>query len=364
MSASVPNRFPEGYIPSLETLQRYQRGELEGPELSWVETWTSESRLASEAAEFVQPSNLETLSAITERINLKVAAQVSRETGSGLANWKSLSLLTILPAALLLGLWLWWPGEPAATQSFDSEVAEPVAKESPISPMKDTDVAEESVANSSPAAQPEAKFSKQTEPASTNEESKASISEPILEPTAVSALPEQEVEEAKSEKTVSDKPVRRRFIEEPKRSPILQIVAVEILNIHPFDPSERKERKEKRPRNPSTAPPLTEKKKTNRNSSGNIAVPEFYGGDVGLKDYLTNNLSDIQRSKLPVDRKTIVIRFSVTSKGELDELEILTPVMPSVDAEIEKLMRNMPRWKPGRNGKKGAVSYTVSITLD
>ncbi|MGD1846289.1 MAG: hypothetical protein ACFB10_12960 [Salibacteraceae bacterium] len=348
----------------METLTRFQRGELKGPELEWVEAWTAESRLGSEVTEFIQPAQLKNLTDITERVNQRVAAKVN-QPGGGWTSWKLPALVVLIPILGLITWSLWPTNQMEVPQDTSNQQNAVVLTDSLSSGASLNEEPLPSDVEEPPSAT--VSNTKIATPASNKEElAQGSVNE---------VVPEASDSDLSSAEATSngDQEITPNTAESPpmsappvvRKSPMLQVVAVEILNIHPFDPSTRKEKKDRdKKRQGIDGPPLGEKKKSSKSNGGNIAVPEFYGGDSGLKDYLRNNLGDIQRSKIPVDRKNIVIRFSVTSKGELHDVEIMTPVLPAIDEKVMELIRNMPKWKPGRNGKRGAVSYMVSISLN
>lgn len=91
-------------------------------------------------------------------------------------------------------------------------------------------------------------------------------------------------------------------------------------------------------------------------------MPEFPGGMPGMMQYIAKNL------KYPVDAQTagvqgkIVVEMIINKEGKITEPKVANPVHPLLDAEAIRVIRTMPKWKPGtQKGKPVNVKYSVPI---
>lgn len=93
-------------------------------------------------------------------------------------------------------------------------------------------------------------------------------------------------------------------------------------------------------------------------------MPQFPGGDQDLFRYISQNL------KYPViDQENgiqgrVIIRFVVSKTGNIEKVEVLRGVSPSMNREATRVVENMPKWIPGRqNGEPVAVYFTLPISF-
>ena len=54
----------------------------------------------------------------------------------------------------------------------------------------------------------------------------------------------------------------------------------------------------------------------------------------------------------------------VEKDGSVTEVQVVNPVDPSLDKEAVRVVRNMPKWVPGKKDDKSVrVRYTLPITF-
>lgn len=92
---------------------------------------------------------------------------------------------------------------------------------------------------------------------------------------------------------------------------------------------------------------------------------EFPGGMVGLGQYITENL------QYPADVKTkrisgnVRVSYIIDKDGSIIEAKIIESVDPDLDNEALRLIRSMPKWKPGvRNGKYVKMRTSTVIPFE
>ena len=90
--------------------------------------------------------------------------------------------------------------------------------------------------------------------------------------------------------------------------------------------------------------------------------PMYPGGDEALLRYIGDHVvyPDVARENNIQGR--VIIKFCVTPSGGVDQISILKGVDPELDAEVVRVVKTLPRFKPGKQGGKPvSVWYTVPI---
>ena len=97
-------------------------------------------------------------------------------------------------------------------------------------------------------------------------------------------------------------------------------------------------------------------------SSALDQMPEFPGGMEALNAYLRNNIRYPQEAQKAGIQGRVIIQFIVSKDGSITDAEVVESVDPQLDAEGLRLIKNMPRWKPGmRKGQAIRVKQTLPI---
>ena len=93
-------------------------------------------------------------------------------------------------------------------------------------------------------------------------------------------------------------------------------------------------------------------------------MPSFPGGNGALMSYLNGN------TKYPVVAQEngvqgkVIISFVVERDGSISDVRVARSVDPSLDREAQRVVKSMPRWKPGKqNGSAVRVKYTVPVVF-
>jgi TonB family protein len=93
-------------------------------------------------------------------------------------------------------------------------------------------------------------------------------------------------------------------------------------------------------------------------------MPMFPGGDDALLKYIAENTVYPESSKEQNIQGRVIIRFCVTAKGGVEQINVLQGVTPELDAEAMRVVQTLPKFKPGRqSGKDVPVWYMVPITF-
>ena len=92
-------------------------------------------------------------------------------------------------------------------------------------------------------------------------------------------------------------------------------------------------------------------------------MPEFpNGGVTGLTEYIKQNLRYPAEAKKAGTQGRVVVQFLINENGAISDASVLRSVDRLLDAEAVRLVRSMPKWKPGmQKGKAVTVKYTVPV---
>ena len=95
------------------------------------------------------------------------------------------------------------------------------------------------------------------------------------------------------------------------------------------------------------------------------SMPEFPGGQQALFKYLSENVKYPVIAQENGIQGRVVCQFVVNKDGSIDDIEVVrSGGDPSLDKEAVRLIRSMPKWKPGRHkGKAVRVKYAVPVNF-
>ncbi len=93
-------------------------------------------------------------------------------------------------------------------------------------------------------------------------------------------------------------------------------------------------------------------------------MPDFPGGEEAFHNYLAKSV------KHPVDalkkgiQGRVFVSFVVDENGDITKVKLARGADPLLDKEAMRVIRNMPKWKPGyQDGKPVKVYYTVPVNF-
>lgn len=86
-------------------------------------------------------------------------------------------------------------------------------------------------------------------------------------------------------------------------------------------------------------------------------IPEFPGGWSAFMQWLTKNLKYPESARKNRVQGTVVVSFIVNKDGSIASTKVSTSADPVLDAEALRVMKMMPKWKPGID--KGKVCRTM-----
>lgn len=93
-------------------------------------------------------------------------------------------------------------------------------------------------------------------------------------------------------------------------------------------------------------------------------MPEYPGGMKELFKFLQDNLKYPESAKKNNVQGRVIVQFVVEKDGTPTEFKVLRSVDPDLDAEALRVMKAMPKWKPGmQKGQVVRVKFTVPVSF-
>jgi len=91
-------------------------------------------------------------------------------------------------------------------------------------------------------------------------------------------------------------------------------------------------------------------------------MPSFPGGPAELMKWLS---SHVQYPAIAIEsciQGTVIVAFIVEPDGSVSNAKLVRSVAPCIDQEALRVVRQMPKWKPGKqNGAAVRVKYNVPV---
>lgn len=93
-------------------------------------------------------------------------------------------------------------------------------------------------------------------------------------------------------------------------------------------------------------------------------MPEFPGGMSALMQFLGKNIKYPVIAQENGVQGRVIVQFVVNKDGTIVDPVVVRSVDPYLDKEALRVVRTMPKWKPGmQRGKPVRVKYTVPVTF-
>ena len=91
-------------------------------------------------------------------------------------------------------------------------------------------------------------------------------------------------------------------------------------------------------------------------------LPEFPGGMVAMMKWLTRNLRYPYLAQQRKIQGKVVVTFIINRDGSIADIKIARPADPLLNSEALRVVRLMPRWKPGmQNGKPCRTMFAIPV---
>jgi protein TonB len=93
-------------------------------------------------------------------------------------------------------------------------------------------------------------------------------------------------------------------------------------------------------------------------------MPSFPGGETELFKFIYDNIKYPEIAKENNIQGKVILRFCVTYKGTVDQVQVIRGVDPALNDEAVRVINMLPLWKPGKQGGKPVnVWYSVPINF-
>ena len=93
-------------------------------------------------------------------------------------------------------------------------------------------------------------------------------------------------------------------------------------------------------------------------------MPEFPGGEKAMMDFVAKN---VQYPKEAMEKEIsgrVLVGFIVEKDGSISETEIVKGIGGGCDEEAVRVVKAMPKWKPGKQkGKPVRVHFMLPLTF-
>jgi beta-lactamase regulating signal transducer with metallopeptidase domain len=90
----------------------------------------------------------------------------------------------------------------------------------------------------------------------------------------------------------------------------------------------------------------------------------FPGGMDAMFEWIKKNIRYSNEDTIHPSKKDVVVNFVVDANGKIVNTLILKGINPEIDAEVLKVVSQMPAWKPAlKNGFPFNADYTIAIPL-
>ena len=93
-------------------------------------------------------------------------------------------------------------------------------------------------------------------------------------------------------------------------------------------------------------------------------MPSFPGGQAALMSFLSSNIKYPVVAQENGVQGRVIVGFVVERDGSITDVKVMRSVDLSLDREAQRVVKAMPRWKPGKqNGSAVRVKYTVPVVF-
>ncbi|MCQ2311439.1 MAG: energy transducer TonB [Paludibacteraceae bacterium] len=92
--------------------------------------------------------------------------------------------------------------------------------------------------------------------------------------------------------------------------------------------------------------------------------PEFPGGTAAMMKYLSENIKYPVIAQENGIQGRVICQFVVNKDGSIVDINVVRSVDPSLDKEAIRVIKSMPKWKPGmQRGKPVRVKFTLPVVF-
>lgn len=94
-------------------------------------------------------------------------------------------------------------------------------------------------------------------------------------------------------------------------------------------------------------------------------APEYPGGIDAMYQFISKNVNYPAKEKWKGVTAKVVTRFSISKEGDVTNIAILSKTPEAFNQEVIRVMKLMPKWKPGIvNGQPVEVYFTLPVMFN
>ena len=95
-------------------------------------------------------------------------------------------------------------------------------------------------------------------------------------------------------------------------------------------------------------------------------MPHFPGGDKALKEFIQKNLRYPTEAMKKGIQGRVIVTFNVETDGSITDAKVVKAVDSLLNNEALRIVKSMPKWKPGEMMSKGKTvltrcKYTIPV---
>lgn len=86
-------------------------------------------------------------------------------------------------------------------------------------------------------------------------------------------------------------------------------------------------------------------------------MPEYVGGMDAMYSFLRNELQYPEEARVNGVQGTVLLEFVIERDGSVSNIKPLVSLSPECDAEATRVVKKMPKWRPGKQDGKPVRCY-------
>lgn len=103
---------------------------------------------------------------------------------------------------------------------------------------------------------------------------------------------------------------------------------------------------------------------TKNDKTSYTRVEEMPKAEYDMNEYLANNIKYPDSARQSNITGRVIIKFVVNEDGHISDCTVLKGIGAGCDEEALRVVKGMPKWKPGRqNGQPVKVYFTIPISF-
>lgn len=93
-----------------------------------------------------------------------------------------------------------------------------------------------------------------------------------------------------------------------------------------------------------------------------IELPTYDGGENAMYQFISKNLNYPSQAINKAIEGKVVLKFMINKEGAVSNIEVVKSIHKSLDDEAIRVVKKMPKWKPGKmEGELSNIYYTLPV---